>query len=184
MQLLQLFFEFARSVYALFFVLPLHFHRIAFCAMLRQFFIQFIEAHFGRFVFFFAERLFFDCQLQNFALFLIEFGRLTFDFHLQLTRRFVNQVDGLIRQKAVCNVTVRKYRRGNEGVVADTHTVVHFVLFLQAAQNGDGVFHRRLGAIHLLKAPFQRRIFFDVFAVLVQGGRSDGAKFSARKGGF
>ena len=44
--------------------------------------------------------------------------------------------------------------------------------------------HRRLADVDLLKAPFQRRIFFHSFAVLVQRRRADAAQLAARQGGL
>ena len=53
------------------------------------------------------------------------------------------------------------------------------VLLLQAAQDGDGVLHRGLAHQHRLEAALQGGILLDVFAILVQGGSTDGAQLAA-----
>ena len=62
--------------------------------------------------------------------------------------------------------------------------MVQFVAFFQAAQNRDRVFDGRLGNQNGLEAPFERRIFLDVFAIFVERGRADRAQFAARQGGL
>ena len=76
---------------------------------------------------------------------------------------------------------MRKRGRGDDGGVFDAHAMVQFVAILEAAQNGDGIFDGRLGDQHGLEAPLERRIFFDVLAIFVEGGRADGAQFAARQ---
>ena len=76
---------------------------------------------------------------------------------------------------------MRQRRRADDRRVGDAHAMMDFVAFLQAAQDRDGVFHRRLADVDRLKAPFQRRIFFDSFAVFVQRGRADAAQLAARQ---
>ena len=61
---------------------------------------------------------------------------------------------------------------------------MHFVALLQSAQNRDGVLHARLIHFHRLEAPFERGIFFDVLAVLVERRRADGAQLAAGERGF
>ena len=62
--------------------------------------------------------------------------------------------------------------------------MVHLVTLLQAAQDRDGVLHRRLVHQHLLEAPLERRILLDVFAVLIERGGADAVQLAAREGGF
>ena len=63
----------------------------------------------------------------------------------------------------------------------DAHAVMHFVAFLQSAQNCDRVFHGRFIHHDRLETPLQRRVFLDVFAVLIERGRADRAQFAARQ---
>ena len=76
---------------------------------------------------------------------------------------------------------MRQGRGGDDGRVGNIHAVVDLVFFFQAAQDGDGVFHRRLIHLHLLEAPLQGRVLFDVFAVLIQGGGADAMQIAARQ---
>ena len=50
--------------------------------------------------------------------------------------------------------------------------MVQFIFFLQTTQNGNRCFHARLIDQDFLEAAFQRCIFFDVFAILIQRGRA------------
>ena len=95
--------------------------------------------------------------------------------------RLVNEVDRLIRQKAVGDVAVGKARRRDDRVVADGHFMVRLVLVAQTAQNFDGFLHARLLDVHGGKAALERGIFFDILAVFVDGGRADGLQLAARK---
>src|SRR5208282_5229972 len=58
------------------------------------------------------------------------------------------------------------------------------VFFLQAAKNGDGVFDVGLAYENDLEAAFEGRVFFDVLAVFVKRGGSDGAQFAASQRGL
>ena len=56
--------------------------------------------------------------------------------------------------------------------------MVHLIALLEAPQNRDRVFDRGLIHKHLLKAPLQRRVLFDVLAVLIEGGGTDAAQLT------
>src|SRR5215469_9433296 len=57
--------------------------------------------------------------------------------------------------------------------------MMNLVALFQAAQNGDGVFHRRLADEDGLEAPLERWVLLDVFSVLIQRGSTDRAQFTA-----
>ena len=57
--------------------------------------------------------------------------------------------------------------------------MMHFIAFLQAAKNRNGVFHSRFRDQHGLEAAFERGILFDMFFVLVERGSANGAQFAA-----
>ncbi len=61
---------------------------------------------------------------------------------------------------------------------------MHFVAFLEAAQNCDGVFDRRLADVNLLEAPLQSRIFLHAFAIFIQRRCADAAQLAARQRGL
>ena len=58
------------------------------------------------------------------------------------------------------------------------------VFLLQAAQDGDGVFHRRLGHEHRLEPPRQGSVLLDVLPVLVERGGADAVQLAARQRGL
>ena len=58
----------------------------------------------------------------------------------------------------------------NEGGVADHYFVVCLVLLSKSAKNRNGVNHRRLANINLLKTALKRWVFFDALSVFIQGG--------------
>ncbi len=78
------------------------------------------------------------------------------------------------------DVAVGQRGRRDQRGVGDAHAVVHLVAVLEAAQDADGVLHRRLADEHLLEAPLQRGVLLDVLAVLVERGGADHA--AARRG--
>ncbi len=66
----------------------------------------------------------------------------------------------------------------------NSHAVKDFITLFQAAQNGYGVLHVGLVDHNGLKAPFQRRVLFNIFAVLVKRGRAYAVQLSARQKGL
>ena len=68
---------------------------------------------------------------------------------------------------------------GNNGRIGNLHAVVHLVALFQSTQDGDSVFNTRLIYQHLLETSFQRRILFDVLAILIQRRGADAMQFPA-----
>ena len=68
---------------------------------------------------------------------------------------------------------MRQHCRGDERRVLELDAVMDLVALAQSAQDADRVLHRRLTDDHRLKPPFERRVLFDVLAVLVQRRRPD-----------
>ena len=97
---------------------------------------------------------------------------------------FVDQVDGLVRQESVGDIAGRKVRGGSERLVIDLKLVVFFVAALDAPKNLDGLVNGRLFDPHGLEPAFQSWVAFDVFAIVVQGRRSDGLKLASGEGWF
>ena len=62
--------------------------------------------------------------------------------------------------------------------------MVHLVALLQATQDADGVFHRRLSGVDLLETALEGGVLFDVLAVLVQGGGANQAQLAAGQHGL
>ena len=155
-----------------------------FLLQLDDFFLDQAKAFQRRFIFLAAHRFALDLQLNQPAVQPVQDFRFGIDLDPDLGRRFVDQVNRLVGQKAVGDVAVAQLGRCNDGRVGDLHAVVRFVLFLQAAQDGNRRLHRRLAHQDFLEAALQRGVFFNVLAVFVQRGRADAVQLAARQGGL
>ena len=87
--------------------------------------------------------------------------------------RLVDQVNGLIGQEAVADVTLRKSRGSQYRRIGDANAVVNFVTFLESAQDADRILHRWFFHHHRLEAAFESWILLNMFMILVQRGRAD-----------
>ncbi len=128
-----------------------------------------------------AERLALDLQVRRAPIQIVDFDGHGADLQTQRGAGFVDQVDGLIGQEAVGDVAVREHGGGEDGRILDAHAVVDLEFLLEAAQNGDGVVHRRLAHQHGAETARQGGILFDVLLVLVERGGADAAQFAARQ---
>src|SRR5690606_15474693 len=120
-----------------------------------------------------------DLELDDAPVEAVERLRLGVDLNPDTGGRLVDEVDGLVRQLAVSDVTMRQVRGGDDGGVGDLDAVVHLVALLQAAQDGDGVLHRRLVDQHPLEPALERRVLLDILPVLVQRRRADTVQLAA-----
>ncbi len=161
--------------------LPAQLQLVGFLPEPGQLFFESLQALARGGIFFLAQRLALDFELRHAAFDLVDFRRHGIDFNAQAGGGFVNQVDGLVGQEAVGDVTVGEHRGGDDGRILDAHAMVNFVALLQAAQNGDGVFHRRLAHVNGLETPLERRVLLDVLLVFVERGGADAAQFAARQ---
>src|SRR5207237_213104 len=66
------------------------------------------------------------------------------DLDAEARGRLVDQVDGLVGQEAVGDVTLRKHHGGDDRGVLDANAVVHLVALLQPAEDRDRVLERGL----------------------------------------
>ena len=132
-------------------------------------------------VLFLLQRLLLDLQLDDAPLELVERLGLGVDLHADARRGLIDQIDGLVRQLAVGDVTVRERRRRDDRRVRDLDPVVHLVALLESAQDRDGVLDRGLVHQDFLEAPLERRILLDVFAILIERGGADAVQLAARK---
>ena len=127
------------------------------------------------------ERLLLDLHLGELAFGHVDLLGHRVDFDAQAARRLVHEVDRLVGKETVGDVAVGKLGRGHDGAVGDAHAVVDLVLFLQAAKDRDGVFHRGLADHDRLETTGERLVLLHVLAVLVERGRADGVQLAARK---
>ena len=104
-----------------------------------------------------------------------------FDLHFQPRRRLVDQVDRLVGQEPVGDVTVRQRCRRDQGAVGDAHAMVRFVLVLEPAQNRDRVLDARLVDIDRLEAARQGGVLLDMLFVFVERGGADAMQLAARQ---
>ena len=130
------------------------------------------------FVVFFANRLALNLQLNQTAVQFVHDLGLGVDFDFDLGSRLVDQVDGLVGQKSVGDVTVAQFSGGHNGRIGDVHAVVNFVLLLQTAQDGDGGLDRRFIDQNFLETALQGGVFLNVFAVFIQCGGTHAMQFA------
>ena len=102
------------------------------------------QAFFRGFIFFALDRFALDLQLNQAAVEFIHHLRLGIDFHLHARRGFVDQINRLVRQKTVGDITMRQLCCRNNRRIGNVHAMMQFVFFLQATQDGDCAFHTRL----------------------------------------
>ena len=93
----------------------------------------------------------------------------------------VDQVDGLVGEESVGDVTLREGDGGDNRLIADAHLVVVLVAFLQSAQDGDGGGLVRLVDHHFLETTLEGLVLLEVFLIFVESGRSYRAQFAAGK---
>ena len=101
------------------------------------------------------------------------------DLHPEFGGRLVDEVDRLVGQEAIGNVSIGQDGRRHEGRVLEAHPVMDLVAIAKPAKNADRVFHGRFADEDRLKSPLERRIFLDVLPVLVERRRADGVKLAA-----
>ncbi len=164
-----------------FLLLPFGFQRGRFLLQLGEFSLQFLQPLLARRVLFLLQRLPLHLQLHDLALDHVDFRRHGIELDLQTRSRFVDQIDRFVGQETIADVAMRKDRRGHERGILNAHAVVHFVAFLQSAQNRDRILDRRLVHHHRLKTPFERGVLLDVLAIFVERGRADRAQLAARQ---
>ena len=101
--------------------------------------------------------------------------------HAHAAGGLVHQVDGLVGQEAIGDVARRQPRRRVQRLVGDAQLVVLLVGRTHALEDLDRLFDGRLFHQDRLEAPLQRRVAFDVLAILVQRRRADALQLAARQ---
>ncbi len=177
-------FDFAACLDGFFFGEPLGFEGTGFFFEVGDFAIETGDAVFGGGVGFFLEDEAFHFCLHDGAFDDVDFRGHGIEFDFDAAGGFVDEVDGFVREEAVGDVAVAEGGGGDDGVVLDADPVVDLVAFFEAAEDGDGVFDGRFADHDGLEAAFEGGVFFDVLAVLVEGGGTDAAEFAASELGF
>ena len=93
----------------------------------------------------------------------------------------VEQAHRLVRQLSCRDVAMRQAHRGLERLVQDLHAMMLLEHRGDAAHHEDRLVLARLGHLHDLEAPGQRRILLDVFLVFRPRGGGDGSQRAARE---
>ena len=96
----------------------------------------------------------------------------------------VDQVDGLVGQKAVGDITLAHLGGSAAHFIRNGHAVEGLIVRADTLENLGGLRNRRLADIHRLEAALQRGVLFDVLPVLLERGRADHLNVAARKRGF
>ena len=91
----------------------------------------------------------------------------------------VDQVDRLVGQGAVGDVTHREVDRGVDRLVADLHVMVLLVPLADAEEDVDRLVDGRLLDHDRLEAALEGGVLLDVLAVLVEGGGADALQLAA-----
>ena len=123
-------------------------------------------------------------QLNQAAVELVDDFGLGVDFDLDFGSRLVDQINRFVWQETIGDVAVAQLCGGHDGRVGDVHAMVHFVLFLQASQDGDRGFDRRFADQNLLETTLQGRVFLNVFAVFVQCGGAHAMQLTSGQSRF
>ena len=159
--------------------LPVGLHRDEVLIEVGEFLLERSEAVGRGTVGFLREGYPFDLELADAAIDLIDLLGHRVDLDAQLRTGFVHEVDGLVGQEPAGDVTIAQDAGRDKRGVLDAHAVVNLIALLEAAQDGDRVLDGRLLDQHRLEATLERGILLDVFAILVEGGGADHAKFAA-----
>ena len=104
------------------------------------------------------------------------------DLHAHAGRRFIDDVDGLVRQIAVRNVPGRQFDGSPDCFVGNARLVKGFVPIPQAEYDLFGLAFRRLADEDGLKAAGQGRVLFQIFLVFVDRRRANALQLAPRQG--
>ncbi|CAB5069065.1 unannotated protein [freshwater metagenome] len=132
----------------------------------------------------FLEALFLDGTLLGLlhlgeALFdAFEVGRGLHALDAQARTSLVDEVDGLVREVTIRDVTIRKVCGSNQCLIGDRYPVVGLVPVAQTLEDLDGVGKRGLVHLHRLEAALQGGVLLEVLSVLVERGGTDGLQFA------
>ena len=166
----QLFFQITGTGKLVAFGLPLRRHFRRAILQVSQVFLKRFQTILGCGIIFNAQGLGLDLHLQDLTVQRIKLFGLAIDFHTQTARGLVHQINGFVRQEPIRNVAMRQRCRRNQSTVRNTHPVVEFVLFLDAAQNRHGVLNGRFLNDDRLETTGQGCVLFNVLPVLIQSG--------------
>ena len=114
--------------------------------------------------------LFFPANDFDFFFDLLHVGRPGHRINARARAGLVHHINRLVRQKSSGDVALGKFHRSLKRFVGQLGFVMRFILWPQSFQNLDRFLDRRRIHFHGLEPSLQGRVFFDVLAILVQGG--------------
>jgi len=129
----------------------------------------------------FDDSLFLGQDLAQLGLDLTDLRRRQRSLQANARAGFVDEIDGLIGQEAIGNVSVSELGCRHERLVGDLHLMVRLVAISETLQNFDRLLDAGLADQHGLEAPLERRVLLDVFAKLVERRRADALQFATRE---
>ena len=88
---------------------------------------------------------------------------------IQIRAGFIQQIDGFIRQETVCDIPLRQHHALSGNLQRNGNTVKFRVTFRNALHNLAGFLDGGFIDCDRLETALQRRILFNVLAVLVEG---------------
>ena len=104
--------------------------------------------------------------------------------HMDGSRRLIQQVDGLIRQKAVVDIAHGKLIGRCQGLLIQADPMVLLQGGPQALEHFQGLLPARLRHLHRLEAPLQGRVLLDMAAVFLRRGGADDLHLPSPKSGL
>ena len=96
----------------------------------------------------------------------------------------IQQVNGLVRQEAICDVALTHGDGLLTHLIGDLHAVIILIVMRDAAQDGDAVLDGRFVHRNRLETALQSGVLFDVLAVFGEGRRADHLDLTAGKRGL
>ena len=107
--------------------------------------------------------------------------RLGGHIHLELRSRLIDQIDRLVGQTAIADVTVGQPSSCCHRVIRDRDAVVQLIALLHPPENLDAVINGRLRDGHLLKTPVQCRVFLNGAPIILRGRGGNTAQITPRQ---
>ena len=177
--ILDLLTEFREILDGFLLVIPLGFLIIKLIPQISQFLLKILQTFLTETVCLFLKSCFLDLQLQHFPAQLVKFGRHGIQFRFNKGTGLIYQVNGLVRQKTLGNITVGQGCCCHQGRVCDLNPMEYFVTLFQTSQDRNRIFYGGLIYQYLLKTTLQSRIFLNVLTVFIQRGRTDTMKLAS-----
>ena len=97
------------------------------------------------------------------------------------TRRLINNVNRLIRELTIADVSHGEIDRGAQRLIGDAHLVMRLVAWAEPLQDLNRLLLGWLGNDDLRKAPLKCRVLLDVLPILIERGGADALDLAARK---